>query len=97
MPAPVVMAKSPAFVPVITGAEANVTGAVPTCTIVYMAVVVDPTGSLPKLSDVGLKANVPLIPVPLRATVCGEPVALSVNVTAAVRVPEAVGVNVTYT
>jgi hypothetical protein len=34
-------------------------------------------------------------PVPLKATVCGEPLALSVIVTAPVRVPAAVGVKVT--
>lgn len=35
------------------------------------------------------------VPVPVRFTVCGLPVALSVNTTAAVRVPAALGVNVT--
>ena len=35
------------------------------------------------------------VPVPVRLTVCGLPVALSVRVTAAVRVPLAVGVKVT--
>jgi hypothetical protein len=34
-------------------------------------------------------------PVPLKVTVCGEPLALSVIVRAPVRLPEAVGVNVT--
>lgn len=34
-------------------------------------------------------------PVPLRVTDCGEPLALSVMVTAAVRVPALVGENVT--
>jgi len=34
-------------------------------------------------------------PVPVRVMECGDPVALSVIVTAAVRVPTAVGVNVT--
>jgi hypothetical protein len=36
-----------------------------------------------------------LAPVPLRATLCGEPVASSVIVILAVRVPAAVGVKVT--
>jgi hypothetical protein len=35
--------------------------------------------------------------VPVRATVCGLPVALSVIVTLAVRVPAALGVKTTYT
>ena len=34
-------------------------------------------------------------PVPVRVAVCGLPVALSVTATAAVRIPEAAGVNVT--
>ena len=36
-----------------------------------------------------------LVPVPVRLTVCGLPVALSVRVTAAVRVPLATGLKVT--
>jgi hypothetical protein len=37
---------------------------------------------------------VPPVPVPISVTVCGPPVALSVNVIVPVRVPFAVGVNV---
>ena len=38
---------------------------------------------------------VPIVPVPLRLTECGLPVALSVIVTTPVRVPVVVGVKVT--
>src|SRR5258708_228063 len=36
-----------------------------------------------------------LVPVPLSATVCGDPAPLSVTVIAPLRTPESVGVNVT--
>jgi hypothetical protein len=39
--------------------------------------------------------NAPALPVPVRATECGLPFALSVTVTLAVRVPIAIGENVT--
>src|SRR5580698_11344244 len=39
--------------------------------------------------------NAPALPVPVRFTECGLPVALSVAVTVAVRVPVAIGENVT--
>ena len=39
--------------------------------------------------------NAPALPVPVRVTECGLPVALSVTVTLAVRVPTAMGENVT--
>jgi hypothetical protein len=53
---------------------------------------------LPKLRLVGLKLTAgagALVPLPLRATVCGLPEALSVIDTLALRVPVAVGVKVT--
>ena len=58
-----------------------------------------PVFCIAKVSDVVLRPSVveATCPVPLNATVCGEPVALSVNVTAAERMPEAVGVKVTLT
>jgi hypothetical protein len=46
----------------------------------------------------GVSATVgaePAVPVPLKATVCGLPLALSAMETEAVRVPAAVGLNVT--
>ena len=56
-----------------------------------------PTGWLPKARLVGerlTRAAVP-VPVPERLTVCGLPLALSVMVTEAVRLPLAEGMNVT--
>ena len=44
---------------------------------------------------VGLNAMLGPVPVPVSGTVCGLPRALSVNVSAPVRAPSAVGVNVT--
>lgn len=41
------------------------------------------------------KSTVPLVPVPVRVTFCGLPEELSVTLKVPVRVPEAVGVNVT--
>ena len=51
---------------------------------------------MPKLRLVGEKL-IPgaVVPVPVRATVCGLPVALSVTVIAPVRAPAAVGVKIT--
>ena len=55
------------------------------------------TASFPKDRVVGesLAAALALPPVPERLTLCGLPVALSVTVTAAVRVPAAAGLKVT--
>src|SRR5580658_10463564 len=50
-----------------------------------------------RLDGVKLNVNVGVRPVPVRVTLCGLPVALSVNVRLAVRVPTAVGLNVTDT
>jgi hypothetical protein len=50
---------------------------------------------LPKLRLVGEKLMVGAIPVPVRATVCGLPVALSVTVIVPPWLPVVVGVNVT--
>ncbi len=44
-----------------------------------------------------VRVNVGVWPVPLSATLCGLPVALSVNEMDAVRVPAAVGLNVALT
>jgi hypothetical protein len=43
----------------------------------------------------GVRLTTGAVPVPVRLTVCGLPAALSEMLTAAVRVPAAVGVNVT--
>jgi hypothetical protein len=59
-----------------------------------MVVVADPPGdAIARLVEVELTDTA--VPVPLRATDCGEPLALSVNVTAPVRAPVAVGIKVT--
>ncbi len=65
--------------------------------VTVWAVLVTPTDWLPKARLVGERlatAAVP-VPVPERFTVCGLPLALSVMLTEAVRLPLAVGLKVT--
>jgi hypothetical protein len=65
--------------------------------VTVCAVLVTSTDWLPKARLVGerlTRADV-AVPVPERLTFCGLPVALSVRVTAALRVPLAAGVNLT--
>src|SRR5438046_2161529 len=50
---------------------------------------------LPKGTEEGVRVTVGTVPVPERLTVCGLPVALSLKVRPALRLPAAVGVNVT--
>jgi len=52
-----------------------------------------PTFSEPKASEAGVRVKMLLdvVPVPVKLMVCGEPVALSVMVTAAVLAPVVVG------
>jgi hypothetical protein len=86
--------KSAAFVPVIATLE-KVTGPATTVTDTRLEGDVLPFFTLPKGSAVGANVNVAgdgATPVPLIATVCGLPVALSVNVRVAVRTASAVGV-----
>lgn len=68
-------------------------------TVTVFALLVFPTLRVAKLRLVGVRltagAVVEDVPVPLKLTVCGLPLALSVIVMAPVRVPVAVGVNVT--
>jgi hypothetical protein len=55
-----------------------------------------PTLTFPKLALAGLKiTSAPPEPVPESATVCGEPAKESLMVSAAVRVPATIGLNVT--
>jgi hypothetical protein len=54
-----------------------------------------PTTWLAKVRLVGEMLTAGAVPVPVRLTVCGLPVALSVRVTAALRDPLAVGLKVT--
>jgi len=50
---------------------------------------------LPKLTLVVLRLTLGAVPVPLKLTVCGLPLALSVSVRLPERLPVAAGVNVT--
>jgi hypothetical protein len=88
-----VCAKSPALVPVI---------AIPLIVKVVVPILVSVTGfagldvpraTVPKLRLVG--ESFAVVPIPVRPTFCGLPAALSVTLRAAVRVPLAVGLNVT--
>jgi hypothetical protein len=89
-------AKSPAFAPV-TAMPLIESGAVPELrTEIVCAAAVVPTRCEPNPRLLGESViAVVAVPVPVRDSVCGLPVALSVTVTAAVRVPDPVGENVT--
>src|SRR5580658_3902707 len=65
-------------------------------TVTVCAALVVPTTWLPNVNDVGVIPITPATPVPFSVTVCGLPVALSVNVIVPVRTPAAVGVNVIW-
>lgn len=74
----------------------KLTGPVPVfVTVTFCAGLVELTVCDAKVSDVGDTVTVagPFTAVPVNVTVCGLPVALSVNVIAPVRVPAAVGLN----
>lgn len=66
--------------------------------VIWIVAVAEPPGEAtvrlvdPEETEIGV---LELAPVPLRATLCGEPVALSVMVRLPFRVPVAVGVKVT--
>ena len=88
-------AKSPAFVPV-TARLVMLKLAFPVLfRVTVCAVLVVPTDWLPKVRLVAVRLTTGAVPVPVRLTVCGLPLALSVMLTEAVRVPGAVGVNLT--
>ena len=61
--------------------------------VTVLAALVTPTPTVPKFKLVG--TSLAVVPIPLSGTVCGLPLALSVMLKAAVRVPEAVGLKVT--
>jgi hypothetical protein len=65
-------------------------------TVTVCAALVVPTAWLPNVSEVGAIPIATATPVPVSVTVCGLPVALSVNVIVPVRAPAAVGVNVMW-
>src|SRR5205814_2284519 len=52
---------------------------------------------LPKVREAGLRVTAGAVPTPVRLAAWGLPVALSVTVSAALRLPVAVGVKVTLT
>ncbi len=61
--------------------------------VTILAEVVTPIATVPKLKLAGRSLTV--VPIPVSDTVCGLPLALSVTLNDAVRVPEAVGLKVT--
>ena len=63
--------------------------------ITLSATLIVPTFWLPNVRLVGERLAVAATPVPVRLTICGLPAALSEMLTDAVRVPAAVGVNLT--
>jgi hypothetical protein len=88
-----VCAKSPALVPVIAMAVI-VNVVVPTLvSVTVFAGLAVSMATVPKLKVVG--ESFAVVPIPLSGTCCGLPAALSVTVRAAMRVPLAVGLNVT--
>jgi len=72
-----------------------VSGAVPVLVTLTLWVEEFPTDTSVKVRAVGLKEIAGAVPVPLRATTCGEPAALSVMERLAAAGPEAVGLKVT--
>jgi hypothetical protein len=90
-----VCAKSPALVPAIPTVEI-VSGAVPAfCSDAVCDELVVPTSWLANVRLVGVSVTTGAVPLPLSVTLCGLPVALSVTVTLAVRLPVAAGEKVT--
>ena len=71
------------------------TAAAPSLVRVALCVMLEPTTTLPKLSDAGVNPSASVSPVPVSAMVCvGLPGQLSFRVTAPLRVPALVGVKV---
>jgi hypothetical protein len=90
-----VCAKSPALVPP-SRIELIASGAAPLLrTVTVCAALVVPTTWDAKETLVGVRVTAGWVPVPLSATECGLPAALSVTVTEAVLLPVAEGVKVT--
>src|SRR6266851_1832291 len=92
-----VCAKSPLFVPVMAMLEI-INAAVPVLDrLTICTALVLPTRWPPKLILAPPNTTIGATPVPVSETTCGLPAALSVMVTAPLRVPLSVGVNVTLT
>jgi len=95
LPHVLVCAKSLAFVPV-TARLVMLKLAFPVLLrVMGCTALVVPRVWLPKVRLVAVRLTTGAVPVPVRLTVCGLPLALSVMLTEAVRVPGAVGVNLT--
>ena len=93
------IAKSPALVPEMAMLVMLIDAVPPFVNVTVWGELVAPTGVFANERLVGITDAfaVLLVPVPVNATVCGLFVAESVKVSVAVRVPAAVGVNVTLT
>jgi hypothetical protein len=94
-PQVVVREKSLALAPVITMLEMVKTALPMFLTVTELAALVVPTRRLAKAIDVRERLTAGATPVPVRATVCGLPAALSFTVSVPARAPAAVGVKVT--
>lgn len=95
-----VMLKSPGSVPVKPMLVNETVPEPPAVSVNVCALVSEPTSSDPNTSEDGFMVSVVVlaaIPVPLRATVCGLLLAVSVKVNVAVRTPMAVGVKIRST
>jgi len=87
--------KSAAFAPSMAREEMT-RSAVPELVIVILdGLLLVPFNCVPKVTEVGVMLIAGAMPVPVIATVCGLPAALSVILSVAERVPTAAGVKVT--
>jgi hypothetical protein len=87
--------KSPAYVPLMLIPEIFKT-AVPTLVrVIVDGELAEPTAMEPNVTEVGENETAGDEPLPVKATVCGLPIALSVTEMLAVREPAATGINVT--
>jgi hypothetical protein len=95
-PQVLVSEKAVALVPLRVIAEAlSVSGAVPVLVSVTGSVAVVPSGVPGKVSVVGARLTAGAVPVPLSATCCGDPAALSAMLSVAVSEPAAAGLKLT--
>jgi hypothetical protein len=91
------LAKSLVFVPPTVTVEMMRLAVPALVTVTALAALVVPTGSLAKLTLVVVRLTLGAVPVPLKPTTCGPPLALSAKFREALRLPVADGVNVTLT
>ena len=94
LPQVLVWLKSERFVPLrLTPLMVTLVLELVLVTVTVCAVLLVPTGTLPKLREVG--ETLTMVPLPDSATVCGLVLALSLTLSVPLRVPIAVGVKVT--